>query len=141
FGRYCSISSTARVVNRNHDADTLSLTPYLYDEGYAGTSLADIPFISCNISDDVWIGHGAIILPGAQSIGRGAIVGAGAIVTKDVEPYTIVAGNPARVIRRRFSEAVVERVESLRWWEWEAARLVKFATDHPEQVFHLKDDV
>jgi serine acetyltransferase len=70
------------------------------------------------IGHDVWIGHGAIVLAG-RSIGTGAVVAGGAVVTKDVAPYTIVAGNPARPIRRRFAEAVAERIERLAWWDWE----------------------
>ncbi len=69
------------------------------------------------IGPDAWIGRAAIILPG-RSIGAGAIVGAGAVVTKDVAPHTIVAGNPARVIRRRFSEEISERLMHLAWWDW-----------------------
>jgi phosphonate metabolism protein (transferase hexapeptide repeat family) len=70
-----------------------------------------------HIGHDVWIGHGAIVLPGRR-IGTGAVVAAGAIVTKDVPAYTIVAGNPARPIKRRFSEAVADRLMTLSWWDW-----------------------
>jgi phosphonate metabolism protein (transferase hexapeptide repeat family) len=69
------------------------------------------------IGHDVWIGHGAIVLPD-RSIGAGAVVAAGAIVTKDVAAYPIVAGNPARVIKRRFPEAVADRLARLAWWDW-----------------------
>jgi carbonic anhydrase/acetyltransferase-like protein (isoleucine patch superfamily) len=66
----------------------------------------------------VWIGHGAIVLPG-RSIGTGAVIAAGAIVTKDVPPYTIVGGNPARPIKRRFSEEIAGRLAELKWWDWD----------------------
>jgi hypothetical protein len=75
-----------------------------------------------HIGHDVWIGHGAIILPG-RSIGTGSVVAAGAIVTRDVPAYTIVAGNPARPIRRRFSEASAARLAALAWWDWAHDRL------------------
>jgi hypothetical protein len=68
-----------------------------------------------HIGHDVWIGHGAIVLPG-RNIGTGAVVAAGAIVTRDVPAYTIVAGNPARPIKRRFSEQIAAR---LAWWDWD----------------------
>ena len=71
-----------------------------------------------HIGHDVWIGHGAVVLPG-RNIGTGAVVAAGAIVTKDVPAYTIVAGNPARPIRRRFSEQVAGRLARLAWWDWD----------------------
>lgn len=70
-----------------------------------------------NIGNDVWIGRGATVLPGV-SIGHGAVVGADAVVTRDVPPYAIVAGNPARVIRFRFSEATIPRMLEIRWWDW-----------------------
>jgi hypothetical protein len=71
-----------------------------------------------HIGHDVWIGHGAIVLPGRNiGTGTGAVVAAGAVVTKDVPAYTIVAGNPARPIKRRFSEAVSGRLAELAWWD------------------------
>jgi hypothetical protein len=74
------------------------------------------------IGHDVWIGHGAIVLPG-RDIGTGAVIAAGAIVTKEVPAYTIVAGNPARVIKRRFPEAIAERLLELQWWDWDHGTL------------------
>ncbi len=71
---------------------------------------------------DVWVGHGAVILPGV-SIGTGAIVAAGAVVTKDVGAYEIVGGVPAKVIRRRFPEPTAEALMALAWWDWDHARL------------------
>jgi len=69
------------------------------------------------IGHDTWIGHGAIIKPEIV-IGDGAIVGAGSVVTKNVEDYTIVAGNPAKTIRRRFSEKVAIQLSGIQWWNW-----------------------
>lgn len=69
------------------------------------------------VGHDVWIGHSATILPDV-SVGNGTVIGAGTVVTRDVTPYTIVAGIPARPIRRRFSEEVAEMLESVAWWEW-----------------------
>jgi virginiamycin A acetyltransferase len=70
------------------------------------------------IGNDVWIGASVVILSGVK-IGDGAVVGAGSVVTKDVEPYTIVAGNPARLIRKRFDEETIERLLRIRWWNWD----------------------
>ena len=80
------------------------------------------------IGPDAWIGRAAIVLPG-RGIGTGAIVGAGAVVTRDVAPYTIVAGNPARVIRRRFPEPIAERLTRLSWWDWPHAVLRRAVPD------------
>jgi phosphonate metabolism protein (transferase hexapeptide repeat family) len=74
------------------------------------------------IGHDAWIGHGAIVLPG-RTVGIGAVVAASAVVTKDVAPYAIVAGNPARVIRQRFPAAVANRLIRLAWWNWDHERL------------------
>jgi phosphonate metabolism protein (transferase hexapeptide repeat family) len=81
-----------------------------------------------HIGHDVWIGHGAIVLPG-RNIGTGAVVAAGAVVTKDVPAYSIVAGNPARPIKRRFSEAISGRLVGLAWWDWDHAALRRALPD------------
>ncbi|WP_352445388.1 CatB-related O-acetyltransferase [Mesorhizobium sp. M0016] len=74
------------------------------------------------IGNDVWIGHGAIILPGL-TVGDGAVVGAGSVVTKSVEPYSIVAGNRARVIRSRFPTDVIAQLLEIKWWLWEEDKI------------------
>ena len=76
------------------------------------------------IGNDVWIGYEAVILAGV-TIGDGAIIGARAVVTKDVPPYTIVGGVPAKPIRRRFSQQTIECLEKLRWWDWPRERIAK----------------
>jgi hypothetical protein len=80
------------------------------------------PVRRVRIGHDVWIGRSAIVLPGVD-IGHGAVVGAGAVVTKSVPPYAIVAGNPARLIRHRFPEAVVQRLLACKWWNLDEDRL------------------
>jgi acetyltransferase-like isoleucine patch superfamily enzyme len=69
------------------------------------------------IGHDTWIGHGAIIMP-KVTVGNGAVVGSGAIVTKDVEPYAIVVGVPAKPVRKRFSQEIIGKLESIKWWNW-----------------------
>src|SRR6202166_5071987 len=81
-----------------------------------------------HIGHDVWIGHGAIVLPG-RSVGTGAVVAAGAIVTKDVPAYTIVAGNPARAIKRRFPDEITNRLAALAWWDWDHETLRRALPD------------
>ena len=78
------------------------------------------------VGNDVWIGHGAILLSGV-TVGDGAVVGAGAVVARDVEPYQVVAGNPARVLRARFDDAQVQRLCALRWWDWPIERIREHA--------------
>jgi len=74
------------------------------------------------VGNDVWIGHGAIVLPGVQ-IGDGAVVGAGAVVTRSVPPYAIVGGSPARLIRYRFSQDIISKLLTIRWWHWDDEKI------------------
>ena len=74
------------------------------------------------VGNDVWIGYEAIVLAGV-TIGDGAIIGSRAVVTKDVPPYTIVGGVPAKPIRKRYDDAVIERLEALRWWDWDEEKI------------------
>jgi carbonic anhydrase/acetyltransferase-like protein (isoleucine patch superfamily) len=69
------------------------------------------------VGHDTWIGHGVVVMPGV-TVGDGAVVGSGAVVTHDVEPYTVVAGVPARVLKRRFTPGVAARLAALAWWDW-----------------------
>ena len=77
------------------------------------------------IGHDVWIGDGTIILPSVTSIGNGAVIGAGSIVTKNVEAYSVVVGNPARKIKMRFTPKVIRDLETSRWWEMDKNALKK----------------
>lgn len=70
----------------------------------------------------MWIGYEAVIMPGVK-IGNGAIIGTRAVVTKDVPPYTIVGGVPAKPIRKRFDDATIEKLEALRWWDWDEEKI------------------
>lgn len=126
IGRFCQIAHGVRIItaSANHAMGGISTYPFgVFDpatlEGFRD-SFADLP--DSEIGHDVWIGHAALILPGAR-IGSGAIIGAGAVVAGAVAPYSIVAGNPARVIRRRFPEADVARLLEIAWWDWELARI------------------
>lgn len=80
------------------------------------------------IGPDVWIGHAAIVMPGV-SVGAGAIIGSGSIVTKDVPDYTIVAGNPARFIRRRVPENIAEKLMQIAWWDWSREQIIAAIPD------------
>lgn len=87
------------------------------------------------IGNDVWIGHGVIVLPGVK-VGDGAVLAAGAVVTKDVQPYTIAGGVPAKIIRERFTRTIAERLTSIAWWDWPfetiMARLADFQSSDIE---------
>ena len=129
IGKFCSIACGAKFLftSGNHSMQSLSTYtfPIFYEEW--GLDAKDIRSAWDNkgditIGNDVWIGYEAVILSGV-TIGDGAIVGARAVVTKDVPPYTIVAGVPARPIRKRFDEETIAKLQALRWWDWDEERL------------------
>lgn len=123
IGRYCSFAENVRILSRNHGLEYISLHPYLFNSELNIIEKDSISHTKCVISDDVWIGYGAIITPRVSSIGRGAMIGAGAVVTKNVPPYAIVAGNPAKIVRYRFTPAEIAEIEDSKWWMWDKRRL------------------
>ncbi len=134
-GRYCSIASSARSVLENHPIEALTTHPALYERkfGVVQHDLArERPLI---IEDDVWIGHDVVIVPGCKFIGRGAIIGAGSVVTKDVAPYTVVAGNPARKLRDRYQADLAAAIELSGWWKLDLAELGRLVEDREAMVF------
>lgn len=129
IGKFCSIAAHTRINPGNHPMQRASQSHFSYrSSAYFPDAQDDADFFAwrrstpVTIGHDVWIGHGAVILPG-RSIGTGAVVAGGAIVTKDVAPYAIVAGNPARPIRARFPDAIAQRLVALAWWDWDHAAL------------------
>jgi hypothetical protein len=117
FGRYVSIGPGVRVFRRNHPAERLSMHPYFYNTGLGFSQCETLPPRPLHVGDDAWIGANALILPGCGRIGRGAVIGAGSVVTRDVPDFAVVAGNPARVIRERFSPELQAMVLDTAWWE------------------------
>lgn len=120
IGKFCSIAGGVRIGMGTHTLDKLSTSP-IFTEAHNATkyqwtdsSIVE-PFKRVKIGNDVWIGTAALIM-GGVTIGDGAVVGAGAIVTKDVPPFAVVAGVPARVIRYRFPEDIVEEIVNIKWW-------------------------
>ena len=114
IGKYCSIGpNTIFVVDADHPYNYVSTYPFkvkkLHTSKYEAISKGDIV-----LDDDVWIGCGAIILSGVK-IGQGAIVAAGSVVTRNVPPYSIVAGNPARIIKYRFDENIISKLNKIDW--------------------------
>ncbi len=128
-GKFCSIASHVCINPVQHPMDRVSQHHMTYRKMAYGFGEQDDEALfdwrrtqTVQIGHDVWIGHGAIIMKGVE-IGTGAVVGSGSVVTKDVEPFTIVAGVPARPIKRRFSKEVGDRLFEIAWWDWSREKL------------------
>ena len=124
IGKFCSIACGAKFLftSGNHTMKSLSTYPFpiFFEEwGLDGKDICDAWDNKGDIviGNDVWIGYEAVILSGV-TIGDGAVIGSRAVVTKDVEPYTIVGGVPAKPIRKRFDEQTTEKLEKIGWWDW-----------------------
>ncbi len=129
IGKFCAIAAAARLNALSHPIGrvTQHKIGYRPNEYFVGAKI-DKTFRDGRaerrviLGHDVWIGHGAVVMPGV-TIGHGAVVAASAVVTKDVAPYAIVAGVPARFLKWRFEPKVSERIIALGWWDWDHDRL------------------
>lgn len=129
IGRFANIAAHVRIGATDHPMDRASLHHFMYRSAdYWDDAEPDAAFFAhrlsrrATIGHDTWIGHAAMIKP-EVTVGHGAIVAAGAIVTRDVAPYTIVAGNPARLLRHRQPPDIAARLVALAWWDWDHVRL------------------
>ncbi|RDY25647.1 hypothetical protein CHL78_017100 [Romboutsia weinsteinii] len=127
IGKFCSIAQNVIIfIGGEHRADWITTYPF-------NVFLQDFTYVKGNpttkgdviIGNDVWIGYGATIMSGV-TIGDGAVIGTNSLVTKDVEPYSIVGGNPARRIRYRFSENQIERLLDIKWWDWPYEKIIRY---------------
>jgi virginiamycin A acetyltransferase len=125
-GRYCSIARGTRIVNGHHPLHSVTTNPYHYAEYYMENLPKNLVYRGTVesfkrsygrgvVGNDVWIGAYCVIRSGLK-IGDGAVVSSGSVVMKDVPPYAIVGGNPAKIIRYRFPEEIIERLIALQWW-------------------------
>ena len=135
IGKFCSIACGAKFIfnSANHTLSSLANYPFpiffeewdldVKDIAKAWDNKGDIV-----VGNDVWIGYEAVILAGV-TIGDGAVVGARAVVAKDVPPYTIVGGVPAKPIRKRFPQSTIERLLEAKWWDWPQERIARHLSD------------
>lgn len=123
IGRFCALATDVRFImnGANHKLDGVTTYPFsLFGNGWERVtpSLEDLPFKGDTVvGNDVWIGRESLIMPGVK-IGDGAIIAARSVVVSDVDPYSVVGGNPATLIRRRFEQHVVDELLEIAWWNW-----------------------
>jgi acetyltransferase-like isoleucine patch superfamily enzyme len=149
-GAYCSIGARTSINPFNHPTDWLSIHEFQYHpnsfdwvaEYNAIRRLERTPdmYEHVTIGNDVWMGHNANVMPGV-SVGDGAVIAAGAVVTKTVPPYAIVAGVPAKVVRLRFAEKLVERLLRVKWWDLELAEMSGLPFRDVERCVSMLEDI
>lgn len=118
-GAFCSISWNVSIGGANHDYNRVTTHSFLYNKEFGlleGEPVYDRFSDECVVGNDVWIGCNVCICRGVK-IGNGAVIGSGAVVTHDVEPYTIVAGVPAKIIKKRFSDDIIKILQKSNWWD------------------------
>ena len=132
IGKFCSIASGVQFImgSANHRISSISTYPFnVFGGAWAENTpphLSQLPFKGDTvIGNDVWIGRDSAIMPGVK-IGDGAIIAAYSVVVKDIEPYTVAGGNPARPIKKRFDEELIELLLKLQWWDFEPEKLFAF---------------
>ena len=132
IGSFSSIAENVSIQEFNHDMKkptTAAVQLYFFSHQFEKDAVTKGDVV---LDEDVWVGSNAVILSGVH-VGRGAIIGAGAVVTKDVPAYSIVGGNPAKIIKMRFNEDQISKLEALKWWEWSKEEIIKnkefFAND------------
>lgn len=124
IGSFCSIADFVYIISSNHNLTyptTFQTTSGKYADIFKNSLGRQSPI---NIGNDVWIGTHAVILSGV-TIGNGAVIGAGSVVTKDVPPYAIVGGIPAKIIKSRFKASTIQELEVIKWWDWEYEEIKK----------------
>jgi len=129
IGKFCMIASDVKFIMNggNHITNAFSTYPFeIFGHGWEhAMNGKEHPYKGdTKIGNDVWIGYNSTIMPGI-TIGDGAIIATNSTVVKDVEPYTVVGGNPAKVIKKRFSKEIIERLLKLKWWDWDIEKITK----------------
>ena len=144
IGKFCMIASDVKFImnGANHLTDAITTYPFaIFGNGWENAMEGKIYPNKGNVvvGNDVWIGYNATIMAGVN-IGDGVIIGTNSVVTKDVEPYSIVGGNPAKLIKKRFSEVEINDLLLLKWWNWEIEKItrnIKNLTDNNIEALKL----
>jgi virginiamycin A acetyltransferase len=124
IGRYGSFASF-EIFSRNHPLNYISLHPFFYNVSFGYVKEDIIQRTKLVIGHGVWIGQGVMILPNVKVVGNGAVIGAGTVVTKDVPPYSVVVGNPGKIVKYRFTDKIIKIIEETNWWDKDIEELKK----------------
>ena len=136
IGKYCSIADNCVIGGMSHPTDWVSTSPVMYQgKNCLKTNFTDLPYEESKhtvIENDVWIGNNCHIKAGVH-LSTGCVIGMGSVLTKDVGPYEIWAGNPAKLIRKRFDDDMIERLLNTEWWNWPEDKIRRYPIDHPKE--------
>lgn len=139
IGKFCAIAAETKfIMTGDHKLDAISTYPFpIFGKGWENAfNVYDLPVKGdIIVGHDVWFGYDSLVMNGV-TIGNGAIVAARAVVVKDVPPYSIVAGNPAKVVKMRFDDKTIERLQKIAWWDWSTEKINK----HLKIICHLDVD-
>lgn len=147
IGKFCAIGKGIEFVmnGANHRMNSVTTYPFNIMGGWErfAPSLEELPLKGDTIvGNDVWIGQNVTVMPGVH-IGDGAIIAANSVVTRDIPAYCVAGGNPCRVIRRRFDEALTKYLLKLRWWDWDAKKIFRsmdaLCSGDLEKIKHIRD--
>lgn len=131
IGKFCQLATGVRFVMNggNHAIDGFSTFPFAaFGDEWSNVPLNFVSKGDTVIGNDVWIGNSATIMPGIK-VGDGAIIATNSVVTKDVEPFSIVGGNPAKLIRKRFDDKAIQDLLALKWWDWDIEKITQHVND------------
>lgn len=141
IGSFCSIADRVVIGGAEHDISYVSTSPvFIKGRNVLNRNIAELdalPSRETRIGNDVWIGYGATIKAGVV-VGDGAVIGAGSVVTKDVKPYSVVAGVPAKHVRMRFDSSLIEELRSVGWWNFSISQLEDLGQDFKDPELMLK---
>jgi len=146
-GRFTSIAPNVHTIERNHPINWASTSSVFYDPRFGVVPEETLPdYKPLLIGHDVWIGWGAVILPGCRRIGDGAVIGAGSVVTRDIPDFAVAVGVPAKVLRYRFDEATRNELKASEWWNLTPSQLEPIAAEFlhelsPSNVSRFRDAV
>lgn len=130
IGRFCAIAHDVRFImnGANHQINAFTAYPFsIFGNGWERVTPTtdDLPYKGDTVvGNDVWIGYDSLIMPGVQ-IGNGVIIASRSVVVNDIQPYTIVGGNPAKLIRKRFRQEIIDLLQEVRWWDWPAEKITR----------------